>query len=89
MELAACHARSETLMIDHDKLDRNETPTTDQLSVVYHLVKHGLNLFVDLGVFGPNAMCIVRWVRLTASRLNNEGERVKIEINGPVSFGMW
>ena len=69
--------------------DRNETPTGDQLSAVAHLIKHGLIPFVDMGVFGPNALRIVRRVRLTATRLNNEGELVKIEINGPASYGMW
>ena len=52
MQLAACHARWEALMGTNDVPDRNKTPTGDQLSAVAHLTKHGVNPFVDMGVFG-------------------------------------
>ena len=52
-EIAAAYAQYEALMGAGEKPAYDEDPTQDQLSAISHLLKLGLNLYVDFGMFGP------------------------------------
>ena len=52
-EIAAAYARYEALMGAGEKPAYDEDPTQDQLSAISHLLKLGLNPYVDFGLFGP------------------------------------
>ena len=88
-QIAACYARFETLMGEGERPPKAEDPTQEQLSAVAHLIKTGVNPYVDFGIFGPYGQRILKKVRLTGVKFNNNDELVRIEINGPANYGMW
>lgn len=89
VEIAHCYARFETLMGTDERPAKSEDPTQDQLSAVAHLLRTGVNPYVDFGIFGLYGQRILKKVRLTGVKFDNDNELVRIEINGPANYGMW
>ena len=87
--VAECYARYETLMGEDEKPAYDEDPTLEQLSAVGYLLRAGINPYVDFGVFGPHGHRILKKIKLSGSKFNNNGELMRIEINGPATYPMW
>ena len=60
----AAYARYEATTEKDDKPPEEEEPTLEQLSAVSHLVRSGVNPYVDCGVFGPHGQRLMKKIKL-------------------------
>jgi anti-sigma-K factor RskA len=65
-----------------------QEPTVDQLSALAHLLKHHC-CYVDLSIWGPHGMRILKQMKVSGLILSAGGEFVHHEFKGPPSIEHW
>eukprot|EP00971_Amphidinium_carterae_P349963 6491318-Amphidinium_carterae.1 len=86
-EVVTAYARYVEVMGSDPSPD--ETPTSEQLASIKHVVSLSCPPFADFAIFVPNASRLVKKMKLGGMSLRDDGTFVHEEIKGPATFELW
>lgn len=73
----------------NERPQKDQEPTSDQLSAVIHLLKAGLPPYVDFAIWGPYGHRIERKLKLQGVSIGRDGVLRTVEMHGPPNITSW
>ena len=83
------YLRYEQVFGKNERPSKDTEPTTEQLSVIQHLLDSGAPPYTDFAIFGPYGHRIERKLRLSGVTIGRDGLLRNVEIAGPPTIGNW
>ena len=83
------YLRYEQVFGKNERPSKDAEPTTEQLSVIQHLLDSGSPPYTDFAIFGPYGHRIERKLRLSGVTIGRDGLLRNVELAGPPTISNW